>query len=130
MEWDSGVWTRLAVFRDFGARFVGVQKCHGRSVVSREEVGEPGHVISFDINPRGTVIDHDDSNLPSGNSLANTQPPRRQIGPEKARKRTVDEIADSEGEDVDEYGWAEIDEDAFVIQNDLGNGPTANIQIQ
>ena len=36
--------------------------------------------------------------------------------PVKPRKRNFDEIADSEGEDVDEYGWAETDDDAIAAE--------------
>lgn len=126
VEWDGGVWTRLVVFRDFGTRFVGVQKCHGRSVVPREEVGEPGHVIGFHIDREAKVVDHANGGISADVSLPPQPLPQRRPSPEKARKRTIDEVADSEGEDVDEYGWAEIDEDAFVGQNDVGDGQTAD----
>ncbi|KAI7236996.1 P-loop containing nucleoside triphosphate hydrolase protein [Hortaea werneckii] len=111
-EWDSGVWTRLAVFRDFGGRFVGVQKCQGRSLIPRDETGETGTVVCFEI-------------LDSGKIRAKAVETSAQFtgvnvlrSPAKARKRTFEEVADSEGEDVDEYGWADGDEEALPGSGD------------
>ena len=110
VEWDGGVWNRIVVFRDFACRFVGLQKLHGRSQVSREEVGEPGHVIPFDITPDGLAKER--SVKPADGIAALQKKPIS--SPIKPRKRNIDEIADSDGEDVDEFGWAETDEEVFA----------------
>ena len=110
-EWDGGIWNRLVVFQDFGGRFVGVQKCQGKSLISREELGEVGKLVGFDVTSDGAVCER------RGSAVANgvlEQQVKRRTSPVKPRKRHLDEIADSEGEDVDEYGWAETDEDAFA----------------
>jgi len=112
-EWDAGVWGRLVVFRDFGGRFVGLQKCQGRSLISREEVGEVGRVVSFEISRDGRVGE-------KGIGVTGDQVvPKTMRSPVKPRKRTFDEVADSEGEEAaDEYGWAETDEDAIAGRMD------------
>ncbi|KAI6803379.1 P-loop containing nucleoside triphosphate hydrolase protein [Hortaea werneckii] len=116
-EWDSGVWTRLAVFRDFGGRFVGVQKCQGRSLIPRDETGEAGNVICFEISEIGKLRpkEVETSAQSTGVNVMRS--------PAKARKRTFEEIADSEGEDVDEYGWADGDEEALPGSGDETEAP-------
>ena len=116
-EWDSGVWTRLAVFRDFGGRFVGVQKCQGRSLIPRDETGETGNVICFEILESGKIRakEVEASAQSTGVNVLRS--------PAKARKRTFEEVADSEGEDVDEYGWADGDEDALPGSGDETEAP-------
>ncbi|KAH9842074.1 recA bacterial DNA recombination protein [Teratosphaeria destructans] len=110
VEWDSGIWTRLVVFRDFGGRLVGLQKCQGRSLIPREEIGEVGKIIGFAIGKDGALQDRQAQDvLPSSSVMAQLV-----RSPVKARKRTFDEVADSEDEDVDEYGWADADEDALA----------------
>ncbi|KAI7084468.1 P-loop containing nucleoside triphosphate hydrolase protein [Hortaea werneckii] len=116
-EWDSGVWTRLAVFRDFGGRFVGVQKCQGRSLIPRDETGEAGNVICFEISEIGKLRpkEVETSAQSTGVNVMRS--------PAKARKRTFEEIADSEGEDVDEYGWVDGDEEALPGSGDETEAP-------
>lgn len=108
-EWDAGIWNRLVAFRDFAGRFVGVQKQGGKSLISREEVGEIGQLVGFDINPGdGRLQERHSSQLASGtNALA-----KLKSSPVKTRKRYFDEVADSE--DEDEYGWDANDEDVFT----------------
>jgi len=109
-EWDAGIWNKVVVFRDFGCRFVGVQKCQSRSLISREEIGEPGKVVGFEITHDGVVKQQG----PAGGSVLEEARRRVSRSPAKLRKRAFDEVADSEGEEADEYGWAETDEDAFT----------------
>ncbi len=120
-EWDSGIWNRIAVFRDFSTRFVGVQKLRGRSLISREEIGEAGKLFAFDIDPTGHILQRtaDERLMPSDIAKKVLR------SPVKARKRRFDEIADSEDEEADEYGWANTDEDAFAdsTHGDPGPGP-------
>ncbi|KAI7489514.1 hypothetical protein KC351_g1246 [Hortaea werneckii] len=116
-EWDSGVWTRLAVFRDFGGRFVGVQKCQGRSLIPRGETGETGNVICFEIWESGKI------RAKEVEASAHSTGVNVLRSPAKARKRTIEEVADSEGEDVDEYGWADGDEEALPGSGDETEAP-------
>lgn len=104
-EWDAAVWNRLVVFRDFAGRFVGVQKCGGRSLISREEVGETGRVVAFDVDRvTGRVRER---TLGSAGEAVKVM-----SSPTKSRKRNFDEVADAEGEEV-EYGWGVGDEHLF-----------------
>lgn len=119
-EWDSGVWTRLTVFRDLGGRRVGLQKSQGRSLISREEIGEVGKVIAFEVAREDGVRDV----LTAGD--VERVIPKAVLSPVKPRKRTYDEVADSDGEDVDEYGWAEKDEDALAVGGLEELGDTAD----
>ncbi|KAK5118464.1 hypothetical protein LTR62_002978 [Meristemomyces frigidus] len=119
-EWDSGVWNKMVVFRDFTTRFVGLQKCQGRSLISREEVGECGKLFPFEIEKGGVFVETP-SNSEEG--VGGVILPKTAKGPVEARKRTVDEVADSEDEDVDEYGWAEIMGDGGD-DNDVGSETT------
>ncbi|KAF2774524.1 hypothetical protein EJ03DRAFT_304169 [Teratosphaeria nubilosa] len=110
VEWDSGIWTRLVVLRDFDGRVIGLQKCQGRGLIPREEIGEVGKIIGFAIGKDGVLQDRQaQDGLPSSGIMAQLV-----RSPVKPRKRTFDEVADSEGEDVDEYGWADADEDALA----------------
>jgi hypothetical protein len=121
IEWESGVWNRIVAFRDFGVRFLGLQKCHGRSLISREEVGEPGHIIPFDITSDGRVVERMMTKATEGGVVLQKRP---KSSPIKPRKRNVDEIADSDGEDVDEFGWAGTDEAVFAAEGLLTEGST------
>ena len=107
-EWDAGVWTRLVVFRDFSERCVGMQKCQGRSLISREEIGEVGRVVALAVTEQGGMCER-----VTLKDVVQT-PPKAISSPAKPRKRTYDEVADSDGEDADEYGWADKDEDALA----------------
>ncbi|KAK5689986.1 hypothetical protein LTR97_012469 [Elasticomyces elasticus] len=109
-EWDGGVWNRLVIFRDFHCRFVGVQKSQGRSLIGRQEIGETGKIVAFDVEHDGSVRQQGPSSSLPSEAL------RKSISrsPAKPRGRYIDEVADSEGEDADEYGWAETDEDALT----------------
>ncbi|KAK5117912.1 hypothetical protein LTR85_008686 [Meristemomyces frigidus] len=123
-EWDAGVWTRLVVFRDFGGRLIGLQKCQGRSLISREEVGEVGRVVGVEISEHGTLRER------MAKKGIEQALPLTARSPAKPRKRTYDEVADSDGEDADEYGWAERDEDALAtggLEDQEENGVAGDI---
>jgi hypothetical protein len=117
-EWDGGTYNKLVIFRDFSSRFIGVQKCQGRSLVSREEIGETGRLLAFDINQNGGL-----SQPPALLNTRQGNPVRMFIkkSPIKARKRTFDEVADSEGEDADEFGW---DGDEEALAGEAGGAET------
>ena len=122
-EWDGGIWNRLVVFRDFGGRIVGVQKCQGKSLIPREEVGEIGRLVAFNITSGGVVGERPASEGPQSLPAQQVKP---RMSPVKPRKRNLDEIANSEGEDVDEYGWAEKDDDAITAEGLIDDGQAAN----
>ncbi|KAK0284951.1 hypothetical protein LTR35_000288 [Friedmanniomyces endolithicus] len=109
-EWEGGVWNRLVIFRDFGCRFVGVQKSGGRILISREQIGESGKVVCFTIDAHGALRQKG----PAGSFAPEDLCRKVTRSPTKSRKRAIDEVADSEGEQSDEYGWAETDEDALT----------------
>ena len=112
-EWEGGIWNRFVVFRDFAGRFVGVQKCRGRSLISRDEVGEVGRIIPFDISLAGRLHERHAADVAHNSEAV---PVQRKGSLVKPPKRAFDEIADSDGEDVDKYGWAETDEDAIAVE--------------
>lgn len=119
-EWDAGIWNRLVVFRDFSGRLIGTQKCQGKIQISREEIGETGRILAFDTSPSGGIQECQSSR--SGDETS-TALAKARISPVKPRKRTFDEIADSESEEVDEYGWAEADDDVLAAEG-LGEDTT------
>ena len=119
-EWEAGTWNRLVVFRDFGGRLIGMQKCQGKSLISREEVGETGRIFAFEVLPSGAIQDRHPGKDADGAIAALA---KAKISPVKPRKRTFDEVADSDGEDVDEYGWAEADDDALAAEGLADDGP-------
>ncbi|KAK0943658.1 hypothetical protein LTR29_004831 [Friedmanniomyces endolithicus] len=127
-EWDGGVWNRLVIFRDFTCRFVGVQKCRGRILISREQIGETGKIVGFTIDEKGSLQQKGSTGGPAIEDL------RRKVtrSPIKTRKRVIDEVADSEGEEADEYGWAETDEDALTADgpgDDILEPPPADTAV-
>ena len=112
-EWDASVWARLVAFHDFNARFIGLQKAQGKNLVSREQAGEVGRIISFNLNAGGSLLEATDHNCVDGVMLPQVPP---KPSPVKPRKRNFDEVADSEDEDLDEYGWLETDEDTIAAE--------------
>jgi hypothetical protein len=129
-EWEAGTWNRLVVFRDFGGRFIGMQKSQGKSHISREEVGETGRLFACDNASNGAIQERQPGKGADGATAALAQ---ARISPVKPRKRAFDEIADSDGEEVDEYGWAGADDDAVavatkgvIIDNPSGGDATDN----
>lgn len=126
-EWEAGTWNRLVVLRDFGGRLIGMQKFQGKSLISREEVGETGRVFAFEILASGAI----QSRHPGKDTESATAAlAKAKISPVKPRKRTFDEIADSDGEDVDEYGWAEADDDALAAEGLVDDGPAPESMTQ
>lgn len=129
-EWESGVWSRTVLFRDFNGRFAGVQKCNGRNLTPLDPVGDIRNVTGFEISAGGwlkeQVID-----LTSSAPQANTrQPSKAASSPANAvRKRNYEEIADSD-EDADEYGWAEKDEDVIAGGRLVDEHKPANVEVQ
>lgn len=127
-EWEAGIHTRIVVFRDFGGRFVGVQKVNGRNLMPLDPVSDIRNVIGFEIGAGGRLRERE-VDLTSSSSHANQEvragaarkavamEQKLPVVPATVRKRVYDEIADSEeDEDVDEYGWAERDDaDAVVV---------------
>ena len=118
-EWEAGTWNRMVVFRDFGGRLIGMQKCQGKSLISREEVGETGRIFAFEMLSNGVIQDRHPGKDADGATAALA---KAKISPVKPRKRTFDEIADSDGEDVDEYGWADADDDALAAEGLVDDG--------
>lgn len=112
-EWEAGVWNRLVVFRDFSGRFVGVQKCQGKTLVSREGIGEAGRLVPFDMASNGRLQERE---LGRPEDRTEVEGQKQRPTPVKPPKRSFDEIADSEDEDVDEYGWADADDQALVME--------------
>ena len=88
-----------------------MQKCQGKSLISREEVGEVGKLVSFEITDGGMVQER--LALKSDTKMVTLQSKHKMAS---APKRSFDEIADSEDEDVDEYGWVDSDEHALAAE--------------
>jgi hypothetical protein len=115
-EWEAGVWNRLAMFRDFAGRFIGVQKIQGKNVHPIDPHGHVGIVTQFEIGDGGQLT-HPSGDLQRlDGSFTNTpivgpssSPPKNGV------KRAYDEVADSDDDEIDEYGWAEADDDTAVL---------------
>ncbi|KAM0718378.1 hypothetical protein Q7P37_005448 [Cladosporium fusiforme] len=123
-EWESGVWARAGAVRDFGGRVVGVSKARGAMV---GDDGEVGRVVRFAIEEGGgvavavAVAVSDGRVEKAGEGKVEEEkgeailpvPGVIPTSPVRGRKRTVEEIADSDSdeEEVDEYGgWAGLEE--------------------
>lgn len=123
LEWDAGIWSRIVLFRDFTGRFAGVQKAQGRSLRPADPVAEVGAILRFEIDassggilepafsPAGNLGNQDTSVLPSPVKKPPISSPL-QI----RRKRPFDEVADSDDEADDDYGWLEADENAALTE--------------
>ena len=126
-EWETAIGARVVMFRDFHGRFVGVIKRRGRFCGPRAgETGDVGLVSGFSIDSHGSLRDIQTGqataklgNMPSIAAESIPQPPQikdRVSSPVKGRKRIHDEIADSDEEEVDEYGWDDGVEDAIAAE--------------
>ncbi|KXT15662.1 hypothetical protein AC579_6120 [Pseudocercospora musae] len=119
-EWDNGIWSRTVVFRDFHGRFAGVQKCQGRNLTPLDPVGDVRNPIGFAIAEHGLVEERyvQVDLISSSPSTSSVQQRTAGVQAAKAaRKRAYEEIADSEDEDLDEYGWADDDEEVLAAES-------------
>lgn len=109
VEWETGIWSRIIVFRDFAGRFAGVQKCQGRNSMPLDPTSDVRNAIGFEIAEHGTIKERQITvDLVSSSPTAPSQ--TKVSSPAKpARKRFYEEIADSD-DDEDEFGWAEGDD--------------------
>jgi hypothetical protein len=128
-EWETGIWARAAVLRDFSGRVVGVSKVRGTAVASGE-VGL-GAVVGFAIGEGGVAIADERRRQ---ERVANEEAVKKiTLSPVRGRKRALEEIADSdEDEEVDEYGgWVGLEDDSLAgadgdgLEKDV-DGPTTN----
>jgi hypothetical protein len=132
-EWETGIWARAAVLRDFGGRVVGISKVRGTAVASGE-VGL-GTVVGFAIGEGGVAITDERRQQ---ERAANEEAVKKiTLSPVRGRKRALEEIADSdEDEEADEYGgWVGLEDDSLAgadgaegdgHEKDGGDGPTTN----
>ncbi|KAI9687393.1 MAG: hypothetical protein M1820_010475 [Bogoriella megaspora] len=129
-EWDSGVANRVILFRDWlptaqnrgsqiqkdsteHVRFAGVVKVGGTVLADRNENREDlKNIVPFTIEETG-IVPFTSAHMPPLSSPIKALSP----GP---RKRTFDEIADSEEESEDDYGWPEEDDVAAEGLIDYG----------
>lgn len=110
-EWEAGIWTRAAVFQDFGGRYLGVQKLRGGSTTT--SYGDFGRLAAFAVSERGLA-----KAAPKQRDGDPNSSPTKAASPLKSipsKKRVFDEIADSDDEEgIDEYGgWTELEENAM-----------------
>ncbi|KXS98955.1 hypothetical protein AC578_4983 [Pseudocercospora eumusae] len=115
-EWENGIWSRTVVFRDFHGRFAGVQKCQGRNLMPLDAVGDVRNPIGFEIAEHGLIKErHVEIDLLSISPI--TPSVQQKTASKALRKRAYEEIADSEDEDLDEYGWADNDEEVLAAES-------------
>lgn len=118
-EWESGIWARAAVLRDFGGRFVGVSKARGAAVAAG--AAGLGTVVSFAIGEGGVLM----ADVRAQQEHAANENARKAmtLSPVRGRKRALEEIADSDDdEEADEYGgWAGLEEDALAGVEGVGD---------
>jgi len=110
-EWEAGIWTRAAVFQDFGNRLLGVQKFRGGNTPSSHI--EFAKLAAFAVSEQGLAVEVPKETL--GDAYSS---PLKPAGPGKSllsRKRVFEEIADSDDDEgIDEYGgWTELEENAM-----------------
>lgn len=111
-EWETGVWARAAVLRDFGGRFLGVSKARGTAVPAG--AAGLGTVVAFDIGEGGVATE--DARGQQDHASSEDAKKAVTLSPVRGRKRALEEIADSDDdEEGDEYGvWAGLEEDALA----------------
>jgi hypothetical protein len=121
-EWETGIWARAAVLRDFGGRVVGISKVRG-TVVASGEVGL-GTVVAFAIGGGGVAMTDEKRQQ---ERAANEEAVKQiTLSPVRGHKRALEEIADSdEDEEVDEYGgWVGLEDDSLAgVDGADGDGP-------
>lgn len=122
-EWENGIANRLVIFRDFPSnsyrtqgdcddsipcmRFVGLQKVNGTNF---GEDGSIGLIIPLIIDKNGP---RELGQTPVGSEAATVT--LAVSSPNKGRKRSYHEIADSDEEDAgSEYGWADEDGEGLI----------------
>ncbi|TVY55451.1 DNA repair protein rhp55 [Lachnellula cervina] len=124
--WEQGLGCRVALFRDWGwnnedgqavnnVRLVQVIKAEGTAVPDGRQ-----KVVGFSIDedgfnlldlPSTTFFDPSRPQLPPARNLPSTP-----ILPQKRKISATDlEVPDSEGEDDEDYGWAEEDEGTVPV---------------
>jgi hypothetical protein len=111
-EWETGIWARAAVLRDFGGRFVGVSKARGAAIPAG--AAGLGTIVGFDIGEGGMAIE--DTGRQQDYAASDDARKALTLSPARGRKRALEEIADSDDEEeADEYGgWAGLEEDALA----------------
>jgi hypothetical protein len=117
-EWETGIWARAAVLRDFGGRFVGVSKARGAAVAAG--AAGLGTIIGFAIGEGGVAIE--DVRRQQEHAASDDARKALTLSPARGRKRALEEIADSDDdEEADEYGgWAGLEEDALAgVEGDV-----------
>lgn len=121
-EWESGIWARAAVLRDFGGRFVGVSKARGAAVPAG--AAGLGTVVSFAIGEGGVAMA--DVRAQQEHAVSEDARKSMALSPVRGRKRALEEIADSDDdEEADEYGgWAGLEEDALAGVEGVGDDAT------
>jgi hypothetical protein len=124
-EWETGIWARAAVLRDFGGRFVGVSKARGAAVAAG--AAGLGAVVSFAIGEGGVAIE--DVSRQQEQIGSDEARKALTLSPVRGRKRALEEIADSDDdEEADEYGgWAGLEEDALAgVEGDVAESAPDN----
>lgn len=121
-EWETGIWARAAVLRDFGGRFIGVSKARGTAVAPG--AAGLGTVVAFDIGEGGVAME--DSRKQQDHAASEDARKPVTLSPFRGRKRALEEIADSDDdEEADEYGgWAGLEEDALAGVDGMGGDAT------
>jgi len=121
-EWETGIWARSAVLRDFGGRFAGISKVRGTAVATGE-VGL-GTVVGFAIGEGGVAVADEKRRQEHAKNEAAVK--AITLSPVRGRKRALEEIADSdEDEEADEYGgWIGLEDDSLAgVDGADGDGP-------
>jgi hypothetical protein len=121
-EWESGIWARAVVLRDFGGRFVGVSKARGAAVAAG--AAGLGTVVTFAVGEGGVAM----ADVRAQQEHAVNEDARKAmaLSPVRGRKRALEEIADSDDDEgADEYGgWAGLEEDALAGVESVGDDAT------
>lgn len=118
-EWETGIWARAAVLRDFDGRFIGVSKARGAAIAAG--AAGLGTVVGFAIGEGGVAIE--DVRRQQDHTASDDARKASTLSPVRGRKRALEEIADSDDdEEADEYGgWAGLEEEALAGVDGAGD---------
>lgn len=109
LEWETGTWCRLALFRDFNGHFAALQRSRGSNVPASAFLE---HLAHFTINDDGLAVDATAEKTSDEVEPVSRCPAVHDVS---IKKRKREEIAASD-DDLDEFDWDDSEPEVQVIE--------------